>query len=828
MAKARKPVTDDEGETPARRDLKKVHTEALKRYKKCCDDPAEQENRRHYREDMLFTFKPGNQWTKSDKKARGLDRPMYEFNETRVNAMSVINHIRANRPAAKIRGVEEGDKQLAEIRQGLYLNITNNSDFDSTKDYAAAHQVGGGYGIWRIDTEYSDDSAFDQDIVIRGIVNPLCARCDPSDKTELKRKAKYWFFESKIDNDEYESRWPKAERTSFDVDEDLDPNDDSDSTWVAEYWRKVPTVKNICLLSDGKTIDKDITPNLPEGVTVVREKRLNTFKIEQYIISGDAVLEGPTPFVGTNLPFVPVYGFYVVIEGRVEWCGLTRYQKDPQRALNWALTSVYESIGNAPQSKYWATPEQAKGNANQWAEAQAKNLPALLYNPDPLAPGEPKRMGGADVPVALIQASGMARDALKASVGIFNASIGQTSNETSGRAIRARQDEGMVATFNFGDNMAKAEKRTCEIINGMLPGIYDTERNIRILGQDGAEKYLKINSRDPMTGEVINDMSAGKFDFTITTGPSFATQRQEAAEFYLGMAQGNPQVMGAAGDLIVKAQDYPMSDAIAERLKLTLPPMIQQAINKDKPVPPEVQAALAQIEQLQMQIQEQGALVQEASQKAQVEKNAADKAKADVAVASANIKVQEAQLAQAVAEFKELVATQNAQLGATTEQQAATNDRESLGAEIQTAVAVLQTQFAEFQQQALAVIMQAQAVSQPQVIVMNPPKEKRITLQRINGRTEGVMQEVDVADPQQVVGQAAQGAAEQLQQHAEGLAQQLAALAAPKQTTKSAETVRTADGFETVITEKDASGAVIKVKKARSKRGARGMSTEIN
>jgi hypothetical protein len=749
MAKKPPKAVEDDEDTPKSKQtasLKKIHAEALKRYKRCCDDPAEQENRKNYREDMLFTFKPGEQWTLGDKQARGKDRPMYEFNETRVNAMSVINHIRANRPAAKIRGVEEGDKELAEIRQGLYLNITNNSDFDSIKDYAAGHQVGGGYAVWRIDTEYSSDSAFDQDIVIRGVINPLCVRCDPTDKTELKRKAKYWFVESKIDNEEFDSLYPKADRVSFEVDEELDPNDDEETTWVAEYWRKVPTVKHICLLSDGKTVDKAETPNLPEGVTVVKEKQLNTFKIEQYIISGDAVLKGPTPFVGTEHPFVPVYGYYVVIEGKVYWCGLTRYQKDPQRALNWALTSVYESIGNAPQSKYWATPKQALGHVTQWAEAQNKNLPAMLYNPDSEAPGPPQRMGGADVPVALIQAAGMARDAHKASVGIFSAAIGQKSNETSGKAIRARQDEGMVATFNFGDNMAKSEKRTCEIINGMLPGIYDTQRNIRILGQDGAEKYLKINARDPMTGEVINDMSAGKFDFTVTTGPSFATQRQEAAEFYTGLAQSDPSLMAVAGDLIIKSHDYPMADAIAERKKLMLPPQILQSISQDKPMPPEVQAAMMQVDQAMQQVQMQSQEVQKAQSEVQGQQADAVKAKSAVDVQIANLKIQQANFAVDVANFKTLVAQTEKQQAESQGTQEVENDREALSAQLQTALAQIQQEatnlIAGFAQQ----LMQMQAAQQPQVII--PPHPRVAYIERKNGRQVPVYEDqVDKAQP---------------------------------------------------------------------------------
>lgn len=429
-------------------------------------------------------------------------------------------------------------------------------------------------------------------------------------------------------------------------------------------------------------------------------------------------------------------------------------------------------------------------------------------------------MGGADVPVALMQAAQMSAIALNNTVGIYEANEGKQSNETSGRAIRARQESGQLATYNFGDNMAKAHRRIAEIVLDLQPKIYDTQRNLRILGKDGSEKYIRVNEVQP-DGSVLNDLSQGKFDIVVTTGPSYATQRQEAAEFYTEFSGRNPIVGAAAADLIIKAQDYPMSDAIAERVQMMLPPQVQAQIGKDKPLPPEVAAAMQQAEQAMMAVQQQGQLVQQAAQEAQDEKNAAEKAKADVAVAAANVKVQEAVLAQKVAEFKELVATENAKAGATSEQQATAIDRQALGAEIQTALAALQAQAAEFQQQALATIIQAQAVSQPQVIVMNPPKQKQVELQRVNGKTIGTVTETPTADDKQVVSNVAEDYAQALQQHA----QQLATTLKPK-TSKRAQVTRDGDGMSAVIEEVDEAGNVVGTKKVKGKRGPNGMSIE--
>src|SRR5688500_7307343 len=90
---------------------------------------ADEEMRRKFIEDMRFTFVPGEQWDQQQKKDRG-DRPCYEFNKLRVTIKRVINNIRANRPQGKVRAVEDGDKDTADVIDGLIRNIWAVSDAD--------------------------------------------------------------------------------------------------------------------------------------------------------------------------------------------------------------------------------------------------------------------------------------------------------------------------------------------------------------------------------------------------------------------------------------------------------------------------------------------------------------------------------------------------------------------------------------------------------------------------------------------------------------------------------------------------------------------------
>jgi hypothetical protein len=754
MAKRKPPAVadDDTPEAKERASLKALHAEAIREYK--LDIEADSENRKGYEADMLFTLKPGEQWLKQDKDDRGKERPMYEFNELRIKCKSTINHIRANRPQAKFSGTEDGDKELAEIKQGIFLNIWNNSDGDSVTDYAAIHQVVGGYGAIRIDTEYDEMSVSEQNIKVNSVINPLCVLADRNARDEMKRKAKRWYVFSKMPNAEFDAKYPKADRVSFEMDQELESDlNDDDHTWVAEYWVKKPVTRHLCLLSNGKTIDKNavdrdgkpLNAELPPDVTVVDERKARGHKICQYLISGNAVLEGPNEWAGQHFPFVPVYGEYMVVDGKIVWYGLPRFSKDAQRAHNWAMTSLYERIASSTNAQWMATAKQALGHTAQWAEAHKKNFPFMLYNTDPDAPGPPQRIGGADMPVAQVQAAQMSAAALNNTTGITLANEGRVSNETSGRAIRARQDEGMVATYNFGDNMAKAHKRIAEIVLDLIPKIYDTQRNLRILGKDGSEKYIRVNQPDA-TGKIMNDLSQGKCDIVVTTGPSFATQRQEAAEFYTTFSQANPVVAAVAADLIVKAQDYPMSDAIAERLRMGLPPAIQQAINQDKPLPPEAQAALQQAELAMQQVQEMGQQVQQASQEAQTEKAGADKAKADVQIAIANLRTEEAKLAKDVADFKTFVVEQELKLAQAGNTKDGEVEKATLSAQLDSALADITQQGAQlFQKYASELAQmhgQALSTAQPQVVVANQPMRKRVRAKKVAGEWLAEVEEV--------------------------------------------------------------------------------------
>jgi hypothetical protein len=265
--------------------------------------------------------------------------------------------------------------------------------------------------------------------------------------------------------------------------------------------------------------------------------------------------------------------------------------------------------------------------------------------------------------------------------------------------------------------------------------VIDTPRTMRILGKDGSEKYVRVNSFDPVTGQVINDLSQGKMDVVVTQSPSYATQRQEAAETYTNMVQANPQLGLVAGDLIMKSMDLPYADAISERLKMTLPPQILQAMQGDKAQDPMVVAAMAQADQAMQQVQLQGQAVQEAATQAQGEKSQADKAKADVQVAIANLKVQEAQLATDVANFKTLVAETQLKMAGEQNMNQNASELDGLRNEIGQALVQIQDQASQMMQGYAQQMAQIVGGMQAPSVVIPPaaPRPKIVRIDKVNG-----------------------------------------------------------------------------------------------
>lgn len=589
---------------------------------------ADRDNRELALADLKFVTIPGNQWDESQKKARK-NRPCYEFPILRSHLRQVVNDQKKARPGIKVRAVEDGDAEGAELRQGIIRNIESMSNAERAYDVAFELLAATGMGAWRVTTEYSQDDGWDQDIRVRPIKDALTTVwLDPDDF----QNPEWAFVEQSMSREAFKAKYPKADVIDFESAKSYGDWFRKDDVRIAEYWRRVPITRTLLLLSDGRTIDKaeldeaTVQQWIQEGITVTRERQCKGHKVVSSIVTGKEEIEGPVDSVFSRIPVVVCHANLHFIEGKWYWAGMVRFSRDPQKLLNYNLTTAQEVLAKQHKAAPVLTAKMLEGAGVKaiWDASGAAETPYYPITHDPAMPGGPTYLTPPPVHQAFAAMGQMAIDMLKASDGIFDASVGARSNETSGRAIMARQQEGDTATFDYQDALSFGIQTTGEIILSALPKVYDTPRAMRVLGKDGGEDWVKLYEQTP-DGKTINDLSAGKYDVTVTAGANYDTQRMEFVDMLTQLGQSNPAIAAGVPDLIVGAMDFPKADEAAERLKLLLPPPIQQAIAQ-KDQSPAVMQLQGQLQQMQQMAEEHIAGLQQEMQQLQAKAQSKDDA----------------------------------------------------------------------------------------------------------------------------------------------------------------------------------------------------------
>lgn len=551
-------------------------SEMLERYQRASEACIELYDKA--RDDIKFVSVPGNQWDQKLKARRG-DRACYEFPKLQAHIRQVVNEMRQTRPMGKVRGVEESDQGLAEIMNGLAMNILDVSNADLAHDIAFESGVKGGMGVWRITTDYADDDSFDQCIWIRPIRNPFAVKFDPAAVEIDRRDGLFAFVEEFIPEPEFERRYPKADLHDFEGDTRTKSWRDSGRVRIAEYWYKRPMKRTLLALSNGETVwqdETDMDALSGAGIEVTNTRSVDSHKVYMRLTNGTDWLTEQQEFPSKFIPIIPVWGQIDNIDGEDYWQGLTRQAKDQQRLHNVHRTAVVEAVAKAPKAPFITKMSWIKGFEAFWKGANAEDRPYLPIAEN--ADGMPKRAEQAEVPTALIQLANMDNEDIKAATGIFNPSLGQQGNETSGAAIQQRKLQSQVSTFNYIDNLTRAIHFEYEILLDMIPRVYDTARVVRVLGQDGGQKWVQLYQQvqDPQTGQALtlNDISKGRYDVTITVGPAYATQRQEAVTAFAQLVGQVGSSFPPLGELlsymVVKNLDLPGNEEVAEAVRSIL------------------------------------------------------------------------------------------------------------------------------------------------------------------------------------------------------------------------------------------------------------------
>lgn len=565
------------------------------------DLQADDDNRKAALEDKRFVA--GEQWDAQVLQQRqGL--PCLVINTVPQFTAQLVGDWRENRNAVKVIPGESGKKEIASIRSDLIRSIQTKCRADRVLDNAFESMIQCGDGAFRIGVQYMCDDVFDQEISFGQIDDCLSVVWDHLSIDPTGRDASRCFVDDTIPKKEFKRQWKEADPSHLSQSETKTMRNagwlDEGTVKVTEHWRMIERKRFLGMFEDGSIheIEGEKLEELTNTHGKLVRSRLAPVRFAQmHLVTGYKILAGPYEYRINRLPIIRMSGRTVSMGDRRVRYGLVRFMKDAARLRNFWRSVAAEQLGYAPKAQ-WLAPESAvEGREETFRKAHLSRDPLLVYNDDASAP--PERIEPPVMQTALLNEAQINTQDMKDVTGIHDASLGIKSNETSGRAIMARQREGDVASLTYYDTGNAAILEAGDVINQLIPQIYDGTRIIRIIGEDESTKLVKIN--DPMDPE-SPDLSTGSYDVAITTGASYTTRRVEAAEAMMDAIQVFPELMQIAGDIVVKAQDWPGSEELAERLRKTIPPQLLS--DKEKAEMGDQGVDMKQVMQAQAQVQE--------------------------------------------------------------------------------------------------------------------------------------------------------------------------------------------------------------------------------
>lgn len=599
---------------------------------------AEQATRKDSLDDVDFSI--GNQWPMDIQTDRNQDgRPCLTINRCPQFIRNVVNEYRQQRPAIGVNPVGDGaDTDTAQIVQGILRHIEVNSDAEVAYDHAFECMVRGGFGYYRIVTDYACDGSDEQEIFIKRIKNQFSVYMDPDCVEPDESDAKWAFIVANLSPEEYKQEYPNSDLAGWTEATSIGDNAPGwvtkDHIRVAEYF--------YC--------ETNLTGKRPKRK--VKWAKINAIeKLEE------------SDWLGSYIPIVSVRGDDLDVNGKRHLAGLVRHLKDPQRMFNYWESAATETIALAPKAPWVAAEGQLEGREEEWRQSNRRNLAVLQYKGIDVAgrPVEKPSRSSVEPPIqAMSLMLRQAAEDMQATAGLNDANLGKARPDESGKAVLARQKQGDLATLHFSDNAARSMRCCARQLIDLFPKVYNTARVQRIILPDGDVKHIVIHSGQDQAQDAqgllsdsikkVYDISVGRYDVTASVVPSYQSKRQEAVASELELLKVlPPQAAMNVMDLIVGNMDWPGAKTMAERFKKMLPPQMQDEDDTDPKV--KVQMLQAQLQAMGQQHELLTKTVNEltetlkskqveAANKLDIEKL---KVEAQIAIAEINTKSQEAQ-----------------------------------------------------------------------------------------------------------------------------------------------------------------------------------------
>lgn len=538
------------------------------------------ENYDEAKKDLKFqSGEAGSQWNDKEYQDR-LDngRPVVQMDQLDQFVNQVSNAVKANTPQIVVYpGDTKTSKKDADLLKGMVRAIEYNSASDEVYDYACTSAIRCAIGWIRVDYDYKDKYSQEEELSIKKVANPLSVYIDQASVRVDGSDAKFGFIVDEMKRSEFKKRFPKAQPISFSEVVDSD---------------------------DASVDEEDEMIKVVEFFEVYEDDEVQRLHVKRCFLNGEEIMEEGI-FPGKYVPLIPVLGADFWVEKKRVLLSLIRKAKEPQQLYNLWKSTETEVLLKQPLAPFVATTGQVEEYADDYKNPE--KVAVLRYdNVDvngKLAP-PPSRMAPPQMSPGIVNAAMGMKDDVKGTMGLYNAALGMQSNETSGKAIQERKAQGDMATYHFGDNLFKSIAQTGKVIVNAIPDVYREAAFVMILNEEEEPAPIGINGElAEGQEETLQIVPNRTFGVKVTTGNSWLSQRQEAAQTMMDMIGQKPELMQVFGDLMFKNLDVPGADVIAKRIKRMIPAELRTGEEEEGEQNPQIEMLTQQIQQAQQQMQ---------------------------------------------------------------------------------------------------------------------------------------------------------------------------------------------------------------------------------
>ena len=602
---------------------------------------AESKNRPAAKE--ALKFREGDQWDNATTTTASEEEPELVINLTDALCMRVENNIRQQRPRGKCHPVGDGaDVELAEIINGIGRHIETRSEASVAYDMAAASALTAGWGYFRLIAEFIDPRSFQKDLRILPIRNIFTVNMDPGAIMPAGTDQNWCLLSMKMKRQEYKRRYPQMTNVNWEDTGTAQARldwEDAEEVRLAEYFRIRELPQKLYLIrgpgGQEFTRYRSELPRDPQtghiaplevvdqilaerGLRIDGDRDSVKRQVEYFKLNGLRVIERQQ-VPGQYIPVFRVEDRATDIDGEVIRRGMVASMMDPQRMVNYGEVAKIKRLGLAPKAPWIGAEGQFEGK-DEWNDANRKPYSKLEYKPviietsqGPVMIPPPMRQPPAQIEAGFSEFVQGMRSNLMAVAGAPNEpGQDQQGVVVSGRAIDRRQFLSDQSHYHVYDNLTLAIAQCWRVMVEWIPYYFTEDRMQRIIGEDSTPEMVPINKQemDESSGvqRIKNDLSVGRYDVVMDTGPGYETKREEGAQNLIEMVKVPALaeiVSKVAPDLLFRSIDHPYMQELADRLAAQTPEGLQKILeglsSRAKSL---VQSLYKQIQVLQQQLQQ--------------------------------------------------------------------------------------------------------------------------------------------------------------------------------------------------------------------------------